>query len=81
MVGHTWKLRGVMAAYRLFTITEPVPPLHDRSITLPASQVHLPLGRTDVTRVCRRASAVYGEKNRLAGGTAGAGRLWKTRVG
>lgn len=39
-VGYNWKLREVMAAHGMFTTTELVPLLHDRGITLSASQVH-----------------------------------------
>jgi DNA-binding Xre family transcriptional regulator len=39
-VSYQWRLREVMAAHGMFTVTELVPLLHDRSIDLSASQVH-----------------------------------------
>ncbi|GHE72612.1 helix-turn-helix domain-containing protein [Streptomyces capitiformicae] len=39
-VGYTWKLREVMASHGMFTTTELIPQLHDRGVTLSASQVH-----------------------------------------
>lgn len=39
-VGYAWKLRELMASRGMFTATELVPLLHDRGITLSASQVH-----------------------------------------
>lgn len=39
-VSYQWRLREVMAAHGMFTITELVPLLVDRGITLSVSQVH-----------------------------------------
>ncbi len=39
-VGYQWRLREVMAASGMFTVTELVPLLHERGIDLSASQVH-----------------------------------------
>jgi DNA-binding Xre family transcriptional regulator len=39
-VSYQWRLREVMVAHGMFTVTELVPLLHDRSIDLSASQVH-----------------------------------------
>jgi DNA-binding Xre family transcriptional regulator len=39
-VSYHWRLREVMAAHGMFTITELVPLLVDRGITLSVSQVH-----------------------------------------
>ena len=39
-VSYQWRLREVMAAHGMFTVTELVPLLHDRGIGLSASQVH-----------------------------------------
>ena len=39
-VSYQWRLREVMAAHGMFTVTELVPLLHDRDIDLSASQVH-----------------------------------------
>ena len=39
-VSYQWRLREVMAAHGMFTVTELVPLLHDRGIDLSASQVH-----------------------------------------
>ena len=39
-IGYSWRLREVMAQYRIFTATELVPLLHDRGIDLSASQIH-----------------------------------------
>jgi DNA-binding Xre family transcriptional regulator len=39
-VGYTWRLRELMAAHRLFTVTELVPLLRERGIDLSASQIH-----------------------------------------
>jgi DNA-binding Xre family transcriptional regulator len=39
-VGYSWQLRDVMAQNRIYTATELVPLLHDRGISLSASQVH-----------------------------------------
>jgi hypothetical protein len=39
-VSYKWRLREVMAASGMFTVTELVPLLRDRGIDLSASQVH-----------------------------------------
>ena len=39
-VSYTWRLREVMAGYRIFTATELVPLLRERGVDLSASQVH-----------------------------------------
>jgi len=39
-VSYQWRLREVMAAHGMFTVTELVPLLHERGIGLSASQVH-----------------------------------------
>jgi DNA-binding Xre family transcriptional regulator len=39
-VSYQWRLREVMAAHGMFTVTELVPMLRDRDIDLSASQVH-----------------------------------------
>ena len=39
-VSYQWRLREVMAAHGMFTVTELVPLLRDRDIDLSASQVH-----------------------------------------
>jgi DNA-binding Xre family transcriptional regulator len=39
-VSYQWRLREVMAAHGMFTVTELVPELHDRGIDLSASQIH-----------------------------------------
>ena len=39
-VSYQWRLREVMAAHGMFTVTELVPLLRDRGIDLSASQVH-----------------------------------------
>ena len=39
-VSYQWRLREVMAASGMFTVTELVPLLHERGIDLSASQVH-----------------------------------------
>jgi DNA-binding Xre family transcriptional regulator len=39
-VSYQWRLREVMATHGMFTITDPVPLLVDRGITLSVSQVH-----------------------------------------
>lgn len=39
-VGYSWQLRDLMARNRIRTATELVPLLHDRGISLSASQVH-----------------------------------------
>jgi len=39
-VSYQWRLREVMAAHGMFTVTELVPLLADRGIGLSASQVH-----------------------------------------
>ncbi|MGH3590022.1 MAG: helix-turn-helix domain-containing protein [Pseudonocardiaceae bacterium] len=39
-IGYSWQLREVMAMRGIFTATELVPLLHERGITLSASQVH-----------------------------------------
>ncbi|MGH3719817.1 MAG: helix-turn-helix domain-containing protein [Pseudonocardiaceae bacterium] len=39
-VSYRWRLREVMAAHGMFTITDLVPLLVDRGITLSVSQVH-----------------------------------------
>ncbi|HEY2268228.1 MAG TPA: helix-turn-helix transcriptional regulator [Streptosporangiaceae bacterium] len=39
-VSYQWRLREVMAAQGMFTVTELVPLLHDRGVDLSASQIH-----------------------------------------
>lgn len=39
-VSYQWRLREVMAAHGMFTVTGLVPELHDRGIDLSASQIH-----------------------------------------
>jgi DNA-binding Xre family transcriptional regulator len=39
-VSYQWRLREVMAAHGMFTVTELVPELHERGIDLSASQIH-----------------------------------------
>jgi hypothetical protein len=39
-VSYQWRLREVMAAHGMFTISDLVPPLADRGIDLSVSQVH-----------------------------------------
>jgi DNA-binding Xre family transcriptional regulator len=39
-VSYQWRLREVMAAQGMFTVTELVPELHDRGVDLSASQIH-----------------------------------------
>ncbi|MFG2825416.1 helix-turn-helix domain-containing protein [Kitasatospora sp. NPDC048365] len=39
-IGYRWRLRELMAARGMFTVTELMPHLSERGITLSASQVH-----------------------------------------
>jgi DNA-binding Xre family transcriptional regulator len=46
VVGYTWQLREVMAAHRMFTVSDLIPLLRDRGIDLSVSQVHRLVGGT-----------------------------------
>jgi Cro/C1-type HTH DNA-binding domain len=82
-IGYSWQLRDVMAQNRIYTATELVPMLHDRGISLSASQVHRLVSGTPERLSLQVLSALCVEQDeqwRHAGKAAAGQGCWVCHV-